>query len=146
VNESRFRRDLYHRLEVFIVAVPPLRDRKADIAAISRHLLSEADGALGRKVLTSAAIARLLAYDWPGNVRELRNVLYRASDVAGEGELLDAEHIERGLRNPSSRPPRPMITPADAQCILAEHDHNLSAAARAAGYPRTSFRKLLTGG
>ncbi len=99
---------------------------------------------LGRRRLTSAGIARLLVHDWPGNVRELRNVLYRASDVAAASEALDAPHIERGFRRPG-RPPRAELSAAQARCILAEHGGNLSAAARAAGYPRTTFRKLLEG-
>jgi DNA-binding NtrC family response regulator len=144
VATGSFRRDLFHRLEVFVVEVPPLRDRKADIAAIARHLLGQMEPELGRRRLTSAAIARLLVYDWPGNVRELRNVLYRASDVAVASEALDAPHIERGFRR-SGAPPRAELSPEQARSILAEHGSNLSAAARAAGYPRTTFRKLLEG-
>ncbi len=145
VAAGTFRRDLFHRLEVFIVEVPPLRDRKADIAAIARHLLSQMEVELGRRRLTSAAIARLMVHDWPGNVRELRNVLYRASDLAVTSEALDAPHVERGFRHSSSPPPRAELSQAQAHTILVEHGNNLSAAARFAGYPRTSFRKLLDG-
>jgi transcriptional regulator with GAF, ATPase, and Fis domain len=144
VTIGTFRRDLFHRLEVFVVEVPPLRARKGDIAAIGRHLLEQMEPELGRRRLTSAAIARLLVHDWPGNVRELRNVLYRASDLAVTSEALDAPHIERGFRHPSG-PPRAEMSASQAQAILAEHSNNLSAAARAAGYPRTTFRKLLAG-
>jgi transcriptional regulator with GAF, ATPase, and Fis domain len=145
VTAGSFRRDLFHRLEVFVVEVPPLRERRADIAAIARHLLGQMEVELGRRRLTSAAIARLMVHDWPGNVRELRNVLYRASDLAVTSEALDAPHVERGFRH-SSGPPRAGLSPAQAHGILAEHRNNLSAAARAAGYARTSFRKLLDGG
>ena len=145
VTAGSFRRDLFHRLEVFVVEVPPLRDRKADIAAIARQLLAQMEAELGRRRLTSAAIARLLVHDWPGNVRELRNVLYRASDVAVTSEVLDAPHIERGFRHPSGAPPRAELSTAQAHSLLGEHKNNLSAAARAAGYPRTTFRKLLGG-
>jgi DNA-binding NtrC family response regulator len=145
VTGGSFRRDLFHRLEVFVIDVPPLRERKADIAAIARHLLGQMEAELGRRRLTSAAIARLLVHDWPGNVRELRNVLYRASDLAVTSDALDASHIERGFRHSSSPPPRAELSASEARAILAEHRHNLSAAARAAGYPRTSFRKLLDG-
>ena len=146
VLAGTFRRDLFHRLEVFVVEVPPLRARKSDIAAIAHRLLAQMEAELGKRRLTSAAIARLLVHDWPGNVRELRNVLYRASDIAGNGHSLDAAHIERGFRHPSGAPPRAEMSPAQARVSLTEHDNNLSAAARAAGYPRTSFRKLLEGG
>ncbi len=145
VTAGSFRRDLFHRLEVFVVEVPALRDRKADIAAIARHLLGQMEPELGRRRLTSAAIARLMVHDWPGNVRELRNVLYRASDAAVASEALDAPHIERAFRR-SSHPPRAELSTAQARSILAEHENNLSAAARAAGYPRTTFRKVLAGG
>jgi transcriptional regulator with GAF, ATPase, and Fis domain len=144
VTDGTFRRDLFHRLEVFVVEVPPLRERKADIAAIARHILGQMEAELGRRKLTSAAIARLMVHDWPGNVRELRNVLYRASDLAVTSEALDASHVERGFRHPSGAP-RPEMSVAQAQGILVEHKNNLSAAARAAGYPRTTFRKLLAG-
>ena len=144
VTSGTFRRDLFHRLEVFVVEVPPLRHRKGDIAAIARHVLGQMEAELGRRRLTSAAIARLLVHDWPGNVRELRNVLYRASDLAVTSDALDAPHIERGFRHPSGAP-RSELSPVQAQGILNEHRNNLSAAARAAGYPRTSFRKLLDG-
>ena len=143
VTTGAFRRDLFHRLEVFVVEVPPLRDRKADIAAIARQLLGQMESELGRRRLTSSAIARLTVHDWPGNVRELRNVLYRASDLAVTSEALDAPHIERGFRQPSGPPPRADLSPAQAQAILVAHNNNLSAAARAAGYARTTFRKVL---
>ena len=142
VATGQFRRDLFHRLEVFVIEVPPLRARKGDIAAIARQLLGQMQEQLGSRRLTSAAIARLLVHDWPGNVRELRNVLYRASDVAGPSPLLDAGHVDRGFRQRSD-PPRADLSGAQARSFMVEHDNNLSAAARAAGYPRTTFRKLL---
>jgi DNA-binding NtrC family response regulator len=144
VAAGQFRRDLFHRLEVFVIEVPPLRARKGDVAAIARQLLLQMEEQLGSKRLTSAAIARLLVHDWPGNVRELRNVLYRASDVAGASPTLDAGHIDRGFRQ-RSEPPRAGLSQTQAKTIMDEHNNNLSAAARAAGYPRTTFRKLLAG-
>jgi DNA-binding NtrC family response regulator len=143
VTAGGFRRDLFHRLEVFVIEVPPLRERKGDIAAIARQLLERMESELGRRRLTSAAIARLVVHDWPGNVRELRNVLYRASDLAVTSEALDAPHIERGFRPASSPPLRAGLSAAQAQSLLVHHKNNLSAAARAAGYPRTTFRKVL---
>jgi len=145
VTAGLFRRDLFHRLEVFVIEVPPLRARRGDIAPIARRLLELMEGELGRRALSSAAVARLSAHAWPGNVRELRNVLYRACDAARPGALIEARHVERGL-GPREEPTRRVMTPSLARAILRDNDNNLSAAARAAGCPRTTFRKLVRGG
>jgi len=82
--ESRdFRRDLYYRLAGFALEIPPLRERKHQIAKLASHLLGAASKT--PPPLTAAATAKLLAHDWPGNVRELRNVLERAL-VIGRGK------------------------------------------------------------
>jgi DNA-binding NtrC family response regulator len=142
VTTGGFRRDLFHRLECFVVNVPPLRERRGDIAAIARELLSQLAPQVGPRTLTSAALARLTAHDWPGNVRELRNVLCRAADAAIRAGCIDSEDVDRALRR--DRPLRaPGLTPPAARALLREHGGNLSAAARAASMPRTSFRKLL---
>jgi DNA-binding NtrC family response regulator len=144
VLSGEFRRDLFHRLEVFVILVPALRARRGDIAPIARRLLDRMENEVGRRILTSAAIARLATHDWPGNVRELRNVLYRACDAGARSPLIDARQIEHGLG--SRQPPnKRVLTASLAKTILSEHDNNLSAAARSAGYPRSSFRKLLKG-
>jgi two-component system, NtrC family, response regulator HydG len=144
VTSGQFRRDLFHRLEVFVVEVPPLRARRGDIAPIAKRLLEQMEAELGRRTLTSAAIARLTSHEWPGNVRELRNVLYRACDLAPVEAMIDARHVERGFGE-RDEPARRVVTPALARAIFGEHRNNLSAAARAAGCPRTTFRKLLKG-
>jgi DNA-binding NtrC family response regulator len=145
VTAGQFRRDLFHRLEVFVIEVPPLRARRGDIAPIARRLLEQMEAELGRRALSSAAVARLSTHAWPGNVRELRNVLYRACDAAGHRALIEAWHVERGL-GPREQPRERVVTPSLARTILRENDNNLSAAARAAGCPRTTFRKLVKGG
>jgi len=144
VTSGQFRRDLFHRLEVFVVEVPPLRARRGDVAPIAKRLLEQMEAELGRRRLTSAAVARLTSHEWPGNVRELRNVLYRACDLAPVEALIDARHVERGFGG-RYEPGRRVVTPALARAILGEHQNNLSAAARAVGCPRTTFRKLLKG-
>jgi DNA-binding NtrC family response regulator len=142
VTAGLFRRDLFHRLECFVVNVPALRERRGDIAAIARELLSQLAAQVGTRTLTTSALARLTAHDWPGNVRELRNVLCRAADAAHRGGSIDADDVDGALRR--DRPMRAVaITPQAARAILQEHEGNLSAAARAAGMPRTSYRKLL---
>jgi DNA-binding NtrC family response regulator len=142
VASGQFRRDLFHRLECLVIGVPPLRTRRGDISAIARELLSQLSNQVGSRNLTSSAIARLAAHDWPGNVRELRNVMCRAADATKEGERIDAAAIDRALSR--ERTPRVVgLSCHGARALLREHGGNLSAAARSAGMPRTSFRKLL---
>ena len=141
VSRGRFRRDLYHRLEVFVVEIPPLRARPGDVLPIARRLLSQLEPEIGRRRLTPAAIAQLTAHDWPGNVRELRNVLLRAADFARGQRWIDASVVERALRRQDLR--TLTLTPEQAKEWLVSHGGNVSAAARAAGIPRTTFRKLL---
>jgi transcriptional regulator of acetoin/glycerol metabolism len=142
VTAGLFRRDLFHRLECFVVSVPPMRERRGDIPAIARELLAQLASQVGTRTLTAAALARLAGHDWPGNVRELRNVLCRAADAALRPGSIDADDIDRALRR--DRPLRALgLTPQAAQALLRGSGGNLSAAARAAGMPRTSFRKLL---
>ena len=89
VAEGRFREDLYYRLNVMHVTVPPLRDRKGDIPALARHLLARLSTQPGMRSLgiTSEALSLLMQHDWPGNVRQLQNVLFRAA-VLCEGDAL----------------------------------------------------------
>ncbi len=91
-QEGRFREDLYFRLQVFPIVVPPLRDRLEDLAPLCQHLLTR----LGPRVprLSPEAAQALAAYDWPGNVRELLNVLRRASLFA-EGQVVNDELVRR---------------------------------------------------
>jgi DNA-binding NtrC family response regulator len=91
--EGTFRLDLYHRLAVFPMEVPPLRDRSGDIAALSEHFLSVLGEIAPRKTLSAAALAKLRSHDWPGNVRELAHVLERACILAEESPTIRAEDI-----------------------------------------------------
>ncbi|MCB9601844.1 MAG: sigma-54-dependent Fis family transcriptional regulator [Sandaracinus sp.] len=92
VNAGRFREDLYFRLQVFPIVLPPLRSRPDDVAPLAEHLLGRL-GFAGLRLDDSALVA-LRAYDWPGNVRELLNVLRRASLFA-QGGILDGELVRR---------------------------------------------------
>lgn len=91
VSSGRFRRDLYYRLSTFPVEVPPLRERREDIALLAQMFVIEISEKLGRKPvrLTTHDLGRLQAYEWPGNVRELRNVLERALILGQDQEPLD---------------------------------------------------------
>jgi two-component system nitrogen regulation response regulator GlnG len=141
VERGAFRRDLFHRLEVFVVDVPPLRERPGDVLPIARMILSRLESEIGRRDLTPAAVAQLAAHDWPGNVRELRNVLCRAADLARAARWLDAAVVDRALRKPKAQVVE--LTVETAKECLARHGGNVSAAARDAGLPRTTFRKLI---
>ncbi len=94
VKAGRFRQDLYYRLSVFPIEVPPLRDRVEDIPTLARHFLEQAARKLGtgNPRLTAAQIKELQSYDWPGNVRELQNVIERAVIRSRNG------HLDLGLR------------------------------------------------
>ncbi|MBN1770444.1 MAG: sigma-54-dependent Fis family transcriptional regulator, partial [Deltaproteobacteria bacterium] len=89
VREGKFREDLYYRLAVLTLRLPPLRDRLDDVPLLAAHFLGR--HAAGRKVrLTSGALRKLAAYGWPGNVRQLENTLVRALVLAGGDELDEA--------------------------------------------------------
>ncbi len=144
VARGLFRRDLFHRLEVFIVDVPPLRERRGDIFTIARSILSNLEPELGNPQMTPGALARLTAHDWPGNIRELRNVLLRAADFARATRWIDAKSVERAFRTSKETIHEISLTAAQEQ--LQRYNGNVSAAARAAGVPRTTFRKALRPG
>ena len=93
VKRGQFREDLYYRLNVFPILIPPLRARRADIADLSRRFVARFAAEEGKRIrgLTSEAIAMLAAYDWPGNVRQLENAVFRAVVLADHDELTVAE-------------------------------------------------------
>lgn len=138
VLEGRFRADLYHRLSTVVVELPPLRERRSDIAQLSQSLLRKMRPDLGERVLSSAALARLVDQSWPGNVRELGSVLYRAA-ASAEHEIA-ARHIDEASRlTPNARRPA-----RDARILLEQCAGNVSRAARAAGVARSTFRSWLS--
>jgi len=93
IARGLFRRDLYYRLNVFPVVIPPLRERKEDIPALARHFVAKFAPDMGKQVedLASDAIDKLIRYDWPGNVRELENVVERALILSREGTITPAD-------------------------------------------------------
>ncbi|MGZ3455900.1 MAG: sigma-54 interaction domain-containing protein, partial [Polyangiales bacterium] len=100
IASGAFREDLYYRLDVFTVFVPPLRDRKPDIMPLADHFLAKHAPKLGRKKIkriSTAAIDMLTAYHWPGNVRELENAIERAV-VMCDGNVLHAHHLPPTLQ------------------------------------------------
>jgi DNA-binding NtrC family response regulator len=141
VEEGRFRADLYHRLSTVTLVLPPLRERRTDVGALTRALLLRLEPEVGRKELSPGALAVLVAHSWPGNVRELGSVLYRAATQAGGREILP-QHLALSVRLPGPRSVRD-VGQFDARALLESHAGNVSAAARAARMPRTTFRALL---
>ena len=105
VAAGRFREDLYYRLNVFPIQVPPLRERMDDIPLLAKHFveLSTRELKCAKPRLTRAAVAKLQNYDWPGNVRELRNVIERAVILA-RGGALDFDLPITGQPAPAARP------------------------------------------
>lgn len=103
IGEGRFREDLYYRLNVISLHLPPLRERRSDIPALVRHFLARRSGRPSSEI-TPEALKALLAYDWPGNVRELENALEHALVIARDGPLLP-EHWPASVTTASV--PRP---------------------------------------
>lgn len=93
VAEGSFRLDLYHRLAVFPVEVPPLRERMSDLEPLVEHMLSCYGAGVPRKRMSAAALEVLKQHTWPGNVRELGHVLERAVILAGDEPEITAEHV-----------------------------------------------------
>jgi two-component system response regulator HydG len=102
VREGGFRQDLFYRLMVVPIHLPPLRDRRSDIPELARHFVAKLRSRLNPAVegLSDDAVGRLMAYDWPGNVRELENAVEQAL-VFAEGESISAEALPARIRGPS---------------------------------------------
>ena len=173
VDEGKFREDLFYRLNVVRIHLPPLRERPEDIRPLAQFFIQK----IGRKKnnprlrLSEEALARMESYNWPGNVRELENTLQRAS-VLASSDVLTAREIPLGLGIParpptppipsddaaspetaarlvlaaalaSGEPPWPFIEALMAREALALHGDDPAAAAKALGLKPAAFRKLL---
>jgi DNA-binding NtrC family response regulator len=124
-GEGAFRKDLYFRLNVFGIEVPPLRARREDIAELANHFLARHVRATGKRVvgIHNEAMRRMLAYDWPGNVRELSNVVERAV-LLTEGEWVTVGDLPGELRESV---PEPMSLKAALERFKAAHIHRVLA-------------------
>jgi len=143
VERGDFREDLFYRLGVFDIQVPPLRDRLADILPLSETFLQEIGRSFGRPPagLTREARHALLQYQWPGNVRELRNVLERAA-ILCEGALIDGGHLAlqsgaRSLRNDTTD--LSVVERTTITKVLHECRGNKTRAAQRLGLSRTQL-------
>ncbi len=138
VEAGRFRLDLYYRLAVFVVEIPPLRERPEDILPLAARFLA---GAAGRgKRLSRAAEKCLLAYPWPGNVRELKNSVERASILAA-GEWILPEHLPPALRGGGKRPPGKLRTPGKSLAEI-EREAIMEALERCGGNRTKAAKEL----
>ncbi|MCE5230289.1 sigma-54 dependent transcriptional regulator [bacterium] len=144
VASGRFREDLFFRLNVLEIHVPPLRERSADIIPLAHAFAKEFGG--GRPRLAPATIAQLEAYSWPGNVRELRNAMERAVLMA-HGDLILPEHLPRRVQSaagqseaqPSGAGRMDEVERAVILQTLRENGFNRSETARALGISRRAL-------
>ena len=152
VQEKKFREDLYYRLHVFPVHIPPLRERKQDILPLVDHFIRQIMGKTSKPFITAGAKKILESYPFPGNVRELRNAVERAIILAGSALPLTAEHFSFLTPKPSAKkifelPPEGISLEAlEKELIkqaLERTSGNKSAAARILGLTRSKFRTRL---
>ncbi len=152
VKEGTFREDLYYRINVFQIDIPPLRDRPEDILAIAEHYLKRYAAAMGRRVTGFSPEARdlLLKYPWPGNVRELANAVERALVVCHEGEI-EPKHLPIATRGPEGEGGSGPGDDLSLQAMERQHilrvlklsDFNITHAARTLGIDRvTLYNKM----
>jgi transcriptional regulator with GAF, ATPase, and Fis domain len=121
VAARQFREDLYFRLSVFPVTIPPLRDRREDVPLLARHFVERTGGELGRKALSLSdrALEVLCAHQWPGNVRELQNALERAVILA-DGDAIQPGHLNLSSHAVPAAPPADPWDSIDLDGSLAD--------------------------
>jgi len=120
IQEGRYRQDLFFRLAVITLEIPPLRDRREDILPLARRFLDR--GSEGRKRLSPSAEDLLVAYDWPGNIRELENCIVRASILA-PGDVVLPENLPPQIRSAPTDSHGSGLTPRN-HLLLAELEKN----------------------
>ena len=155
VRAGQFRQDLFHRIYVFPIMLPPLRERAGDIAALVQHLAAQLAAANGWKPVpfSPEAIAALKEYSWPGNVRELRNVVERLMLLASDGGVSAADaraalpaqvRGATGAVVTGSGPLAERVASFERECILAElkrNHFNVTSTAKALGLERSHLYK-----
>jgi Nif-specific regulatory protein len=149
VASGRFREDLFYRINVFPVRLPPLRERTGDVPILARFFLERFNERLGKRItgISPACMERLRAYHWPGNVRELQNELERAVLLSDDGAMVDpealSERISGMLELPVEIGPlKETMARLEEQYILRalkEHDNNRTHTARTLGISRQAL-------
>ncbi len=149
VERQVFREDLYFRLNVIPIEVPPLRERGDDVLLLTRHFVEKFSRELGRPVprLSDALLASLLAYSWPGNVRELENIIQRVV-VMAEGEEIDVPSLPVTMRfsAPRAAANHRLLAEVEAEhvrAVLASVNDNKTQAAKILGIDRKTLREKL---
>ena len=148
VERNRFREDLFYRLNVIPIHLPPLRERKIDIPALIDHFLQEAAERYGREPLKvdNQALALMLDYRWPGNVRELQNAVQFAFVKCG-GKLITPENLPLELREAGAicarRGPAKKLEIDTVRAALARTDGNKAKAAKLMGVGRATLYRFL---
>jgi len=155
VEKKVFRDDLYHRLNVFSLCVPSLRERLSDVPLLARHFIERYSKQYGQEPvrLSSAALQKLLSYAWPGNVRELEAVVQRGVVLSSQS-VLQPEDIDIALPYRTESPNAKSLRQAKSTAmgdfernylatLLATHRGNISHAAKAAGKDRRTLQRLL---
>jgi DNA-binding NtrC family response regulator len=153
IAEGRLREDLFYRLSVVQIILPPLRERREDIPLLAHHFVTEYARQIKKRIrgIQAEAMEALCRYAWPGNIRELENAIERAIIMADEGGYVGAEHLPHeltGAAAPPSGPAAPMQELRDAEKeillrALREADWNRSLAAKNLGIGRrTLYDKL----
>jgi two-component system nitrogen regulation response regulator NtrX len=153
IRNGRFREDLFFRLNVIPISVPPLRERGDDVLRLAEHFVAEFAREYGRrpKSFSGGAVAALRGYRWPGNVRELRNTIERVMIMVG-GETIEAGHLAflDGVA-PMPAPVAPLFDARDAWergyilSALTACDGNISRTAEALGLERSNLYKKMRG-
>jgi DNA-binding NtrC family response regulator len=149
MRQGEFRQDLYYRINTIAIQLPPLRDRREDVALLARHFV-ESSAAYGVRRLGPAALATLEGYAWPGNVRELQHAIERAV-ILGKDEVIQPEDlppdVAGGARPPAGPPPSASLEGMERQHIVAilrdVGGHRGKAAALLGIDPKTLYRKIL---
>ena len=133
VAEKDFREDLYYRLNVFSIQIPPLRERPADIPLIARYFLEKYARSMSKDVtdISPEAMKILVQYNWPGNIRELRNTIERALVVVGEKDQIEPDDLNLLFLSKANPPGDSLeeIEKAHVQRILEQSDWNISRSA-----------------
>ncbi|MCA9215125.1 MAG: sigma-54-dependent Fis family transcriptional regulator, partial [Planctomycetales bacterium] len=158
VNAGRFRQDLFYRLGVIHMELPPLRERGDDVILLAHRFLTELQkGAARVTEFSDEVVDRFRSYEWPGNIRELRNVVERAVALA-KTETVQLTDLPKPIREPDPATSNSVSVLAEISreealdnadrsylsALLEKHGGNISQAARQAGLSRQGMHKLLS--
>jgi DNA-binding NtrC family response regulator len=153
IKEGKFRQDLYYRLNIIPLSLPPLRERKEDIPLLARHFLDKYASEFNKQVqdITSEAVQKLIIYDWPGNVRELENVIERAVIFCKETGIQNVDIVLKKFEAPSYQESLQkaksriieQFEKSYIQNLLLAFDGNITRAANAAQKNRRAFYELI---